>query len=132
MELKRINEDCDDYEYLTEMAEVRRLKLGNTWYKFLVYGDEVDNVPHFHLYPIGGSNHDEICIKLDKPEYFIHGIYTNMLDSKERRDLRRELKTEDQDGVTLWNLMRLNWNGMHPEGYVKNEMPDYSELPDKK
>ena len=131
MKLERISVSNDGYEYLSEMAEVRRAELGGTVYRFLVFGDEGENIPHFYLHPLGGKKSDEICIRIDKPEYFIHGVYTKTLNTKERKDLRRILSEEDE-GITFWDLIRCNWNGMHPDSRVSPGMPDYRKLPDKK
>ena len=69
----------EGYEYLAEMAEVDRVKIGGQLYLVNVFGDEGENVPNFHLHPKGGNKKDDVIIRIDKPEYFFTGITTEYL-----------------------------------------------------
>ena len=129
MDLPIINED--DSEYLVEMAEVGRRKLGKIQYKFLVFSNEGKNVPHFHLRPVNkGIKGQDVCIRLDAPEYFDHNPkYKKRLNHSEKKDFIEFLNEEDE-GVTFWDLVRLNWNWTFPDRKISPGMPDYSQLPD--
>ena len=120
-----------DNEYLVEMAEVGRHKLGKIQYKFLVFSNEGKNAPHFHLRPANKRiKGQDVCIRLDVPEYFDHNSkYKKRLNHSEKKDFIEFLK-ETKDGITFWDLVRLNWNWTFPDKEISPCMPDYSKLPD--
>ena len=118
-------------QYLYEMAEVDRIELGGKLYIVDVFADEGDNKPHFHLHPKGGRKKDDIIIRIDVPEYFLHGSYSKTLNDKEKKELISAL-SDEYDGELLWEAIRCGWNRLHRNKRVDAEMPDYSELPGKK
>ena len=126
MDLPIVDENS---EFLVEMAEICRRKLGKTYYRLCVFSDE-GPLPHFHLHPANGVDKDkDVCIRLDVPEYFDHNPkYKKRLNAKEKKQLIGYLKEEDE-GITLWDLMRRDWNQLYPNYRVAPVMPDYSKLP---
>ena len=131
MKLERISDSSEGYEYLAEMAEIDRITIGGQLYLVDVFGDEGENVPHFHLHPKGGKKSDDVVIRIDRSEYFLHGPYSRTLNSRERKELVSELNSE-YDGESLWNAIRRGWNRLHRDSPVNCPIPDYSKLPGKK
>lgn len=127
--IERVNNK--DTQYLYEMAEVDRIELGGKLYIVDVFADEGEDVPHFHLHPKGGRKKDDIIIRIDVPEYFLHGNYSKTLNAKEKKELISAL-SDEYDGESLWEAIRRGWNRLHRNKRVDVEMPDYSELPGKK
>lgn len=121
----------EETQYLYEMAEVDRIELGGKLYIVDVFADEGEDVPHFHLHPKGGRKKDDIVIRIDVPEYFLHGSYSRSLNSKEKKELIAALNSE-YDGESLWEAIRRGWNRLHRDKRVDLGIPDYSELPGKK
>ena len=121
----------EETQYLYEMAEVDRIELGGKLYIVDVFSDEGDYKPHFHLHPKGGRKKDDIVIRIDVPEYFLHGSYSRTLNTKEKKDLIAALNSE-YDGESLWEAIRRGWNRLHRDKRVDVEIPDYSELPGKR
>ena len=112
---------------LLEMAEVGRFDI----YKISIYGGEWP-IPHFHFY-IDDPNEGG-CIRLDKPEYFIHGNHTEKLNSKGRKNLIEWIKSPHKSfgkyGLTNWQIICIYWDDNNPN-YLFNkdaEMPDYTLL----
>ena len=107
----------------------KKLKNIQVW----VYQDE-GTKPHFHL--ISEEKNFFTAIRLDVPEYFLHGKYKDKLNSAERKALNVFLlKDYDDDLIkgTNWQFLRATWNSTSNEKYkckVKI-MPDYRDLPDK-
>ena len=128
MDLPIINEDND--EYFVEMAEVGRRKLGKISYKFMIYGNEGKN-PHIHLKPLNkGAKDQDVCIRLDVPEYFDHNPrYMKRLNHSEKKEFITYI-SEVRKGITRWDLWALTWNDTYPDNPVLTDMPDYSKLPD--
>lgn len=112
---------------LLEMAEVGRFDI----YKISIYGGE-GPIPHFHFY-IDDPNKGG-CIRLDKPEYFIHGNHTEKLNSKGRKNLIEWIKAPHKSfgkyGLTNWQVICIYWDDNNPN-YLFNkdaEIPDYTLL----
>lgn len=112
---------------LLEMAEVGRFEE----YRISIYGGE-GPIPHFHFYtnnPDAGG-----CIRLDKPEYFIHGNHKEKLSSKDRKNITKWLQSPHKSfgkyGATNWQVICIYWDDNNPtHPFNKDaEMPDYNLL----
>lgn len=112
---------------LLEMAEVGSFLK----YRICVYGKE-GSYPHFHFYkddPKTGG-----CIRLDVPEYSVHGSYTEKLNSKDRKKLVKWLmqphKSFGKYGLTNWRIICIYWDDNNPNYLFNKEasMPDYTKL----
>ena len=123
-------EDLEETQYLCEMAEVDRIIIGGQLYIVDFFADEGDYKPHFHLHPKGGSKKDEVLIRIDVPEYFLHSNYSKIFNSKEHKELINELRTEFR-GMSLYVQIRELWNRLHRDSIYDGPMPDYNKLPDK-
>ena len=125
MELRKINEEL---EFLAEMAKAGSF----LQYEVLIHPKEKEgNIPHFHLHVPGMSFDDDICIKLDKPEYFIHGSHSGMLNHKERKNLQVFLLSKRRN-ISRWDFLVDAWETAYPNKLVSaDSCPDYTELPAK-
>lgn len=124
--------DEEGFEYLAEMADVCRPTLSYGYVIVRINPKErTGDVPHFHLHLKDTKVKDDICIKLEGPEYFIHGTHTGTLNSRDKKKLQRALEEVD-DGMTNWEFLRRSWNRYYPDRRVSSrEIPDYRNLPDK-
>lgn len=109
---------------LLEMAEVGRFSS----YRVSIYGGE-GPIPHFHFYnkdPNRGG-----CIRLDKPEYFVHGNHNEKLSSKERKNMIEWLQSPHKSfgkyGLTNWHVICIYWDDNNQDYLFDKdaEMPDY-------
>ena len=95
--------------------------------------DPVDDVPHCHVI---NENGFECCVRLDVPEYFIHGEYTDMFPSKKVVDAFYESMKTLPDGVILpiefknsWEIAIWSWDFWNKAVvYSERGVPDYSKL----
>lgn len=122
----------DNNHTLLEMAQVGTFAR----YTCSVYGKE-GSVPHFHFYTrdkkISG------CIRLDAPDYFVHGKHKAKLNSKEKKQLIEWLNSFHEGykklGVklTIYSYICILWNDNNQNHLfdTPENMPDYSQLPVK-
>ena len=93
--------------------------------EILIYTDDTGMIPHFHFKSRDGLDG---CIRLDKPEYFIHGHHTSILNTKQIRSIVKFLKSPYKNrGISNWEHLIDSWNDNNskfefPEDYL---MPDY-------
>jgi hypothetical protein len=117
---------------LLEMAQVGTF----AGYTCSVYGKE-GSLPYFHFYTkdkkISG------CIRLDAPDYFVHGKHKAKLNSKEKKQLIEWLQSKETpfkkftDVLTVWEYICILWNENNLDAPMdlNIKMPDYSQLPCK-
>ena len=76
------------------------------------------------------------CIRLDVPEYFIHGKHKDKLSNNDIKNLIKDLnnQVDDDFDMTEYEFACLTWNkGMNDNKYkIKKpfKMPDYTKLND--
>ena len=131
MKLRRIDES-ENLDFLVEMADAGGFSANGNYYHAIVHPRENSGtVPHFHLHIDGTSYNKDICIKFDKPEYFIHGAHTDTLNSKGRKNLR-EFMVSERRGIGRWDFLVDAWETAYPESPVEaTKCPNYRLLPDK-
>lgn len=101
--------------------------------KLYVYGNE-GFYPHCHY--IDKDSNREICVRLDKPEYFCHGGKQQTFTSKEKEMFIQFMKYIPKDQKeTTWEWCKRTWNGFVEDSddnmdiiTLKNA-PDYTKLP---
>lgn len=89
-------------------------------------------IPHFHVY---GKNGFETCVKIQSPEYFLHGKYKDKFNGKEILALIEFLNSGSKSGEkTNWESLKSRWTNMHPDDPIPDniKMPDYTKLPRRK
>ena len=132
MELERIDRIDDSSDYLVEMPSRGRFVHKGKIYELIVhYRENPVGYPHFHMHAIGTSYDDDICIRLDVAEYFIHGNHVETLNSTGRKKLYNYLQEEiGNSSLTRWRILVSDWNEAFRPVDIK-EMPNYRRLPDK-
>ena len=56
--------------------------------EILIWTDDPGNIPHFHIRDRSTKGQEfNCCIRIDKPEYFIHTGKENKLNSKQIKNL---------------------------------------------
>lgn len=92
--------------------------------QIIIYTDDLGKIPHLHF----KSERLNGCIRLDRPEYFIHGHHTSTLNTKQIRSFVKFMKSPHRHGgMTNWEYTLMLWNDNNsevefPEDYP---MPDY-------
>lgn len=126
--------DENSEQYLIEMASTKDFKLSIGTVQALVRPRERGVIPHFHIHIMSDNSYNnDITIRLDKPEYFIHGNHTGMLNSKDRKKLANFMKEVYARSTTNWEYLVLKWENDHPDILIDmEECPNYRLLPDKK
>lgn len=119
----------DSSHTLLEMANVGKFDI----YTCSFYGEE-GPVPHFHFYNV--SKNIFGCIRLDKPNYFIHGKHKAKLNSKGKKQLIEWLNSKEtpfkkfMDKLTVWEYICILWNENNPDNIYNNDkIPNYENLP---
>ena len=105
-----------------------------TGFSLYVHNNDNGDRPHFHM----RKNDINVCIELERPEYFRQGDAheSGVLDEEEKQDLIELFQTVvdiekfKKAGITVWDMMCITWNWNNPDNEVSDdlEMPDYSKL----
>lgn len=96
--------------------------------KISAYGGERE-IPHFHVW--SKAKNFWCAIKLNTPEYFIHGKYVDILNNTQLKAVVKFLKStcaekESEKGETNWDFLKCDWNSTSRINYCTVEtMPDY-------
>ena len=105
--------------------------------KICVYGGE-KNIPHFHIEST--SSNFVCCVKIYEPYYFIHPGKEGTLNSAQREELDKYLRTKYKPAIgksneTIWERIADYWNNANPTYAVNRPnatQPDYNKLTDEK
>lgn len=93
-------------------------------------------IPHFHLRDPNNWERFHTCIKLTKPEYFLHEGKEDTLNTKQRKELQQFM----QGKITIpkyankfdnnWQLACFMWDINNSSVEIPDgvEMPDYKQL----
>ena len=97
-----------------------------------VYPNE-GQIPHFHLSNVNRTFN--CCIRIYENKYFKHGNYTDILNSKQCRQLNNYLKEicEKDNNKTIWEYIIFVWNDCNPNckypEYKKTDIqPHYENM----
>lgn len=96
--------------------------------KLSIYDNE-GLIPHFHI-----ENSDksfQCCVRLDKPEYFIHGSKTDTLSNTEIMKLIKILQSNVKSKkfkMTVYEYACLMWN--QGTSNIKNQISEDMDIPD--
>ena len=126
----------EDSGMLLEMARVGYMgKKGE--FEVYVRTDDPGNIPHFHLRDSATQGREfETCIELKKNKYFLHGGYTGVLNSSQRKCLADFMESPNQFfgnnyGATVyaWNTNNSSENiEIEKDGHGAIIMPDYRTI----
>lgn len=109
-----------------------RLKTDKPKYTVELRSDDNGNIPHFHVFNV--NKNFQTCVRIDKAEYFHHGVYVCVLNRKSRDALNELLQRQiDLDGETMTNWDRIvkAWNSNSARMSIATTAtcPDYTQLP---
>ena len=115
------------------LFEMAKIGVVNS-FEIIIWTNDPSNIPHVHIRDT--STHDDkfnCCVRLDKPEYFIHTGKENTLNSKQIKSLIEFFNDETNLGgykLTNWTKTLLYWNDNNSniELDLLSEMPDYTLL----
>ena len=114
---------------LLEMAQVG--KFSN--YKVYIYGGE-GPIPHLHFFTV--DNKISGCIRLDKPEYFVHGNHSDKLNHSDKKKFVEWISSNETPfkkfsaDLTVYRYIVITWNENNENYRIDEdiEMPDYTQL----
>ena len=127
------------------VLEAYTIRYGDKYKAYVNFGSDLrqnsgrsDNggIPHIHI-DINGKPYS--CIRLDKPEYFIHQDYRHELRGREKRRFLNFIQSEytgndytniPKTQITNWEYFAYKWNTIGPIKFVDigAGIPDYSDL----
>ena len=115
-----------------ELLEMARVGFTDDDYEVYVNTDDPGKIPHFHYRKKNDWNKFHTCIKIEKPEYFIHGNKDGILNNKQKKALINFLKSKPNNKRynTNWEVLVDLWNFNNSDVEVDEdlEMPDYKNL----
>ena len=103
--------------------------------ELIIWTDDSGNIPHFHLRDRSTKGEKfHSCIRIDKPEYFIHTGKENKLNSKQKKNLMAFLQQNTTLGtatITNWDKVIMYWNDNNSDVIIDSDIPipDYTLLP---
>lgn len=132
-------------------AEISPVLLDNVVYHVLIYPFECESCPpHLHLHIHYTDYSNDLCVGLDKPEYFWHDSDHQLIlpypfhinkykadDSEPKHRLSacqtlildNHLRSSYVDNVSCWDYLVMVWNHNNPDNRVHiDEIPNYCNL----
>lgn len=98
----------------------------------VVWTNDSGWIPHFHIFNNQNPNKATFnaCLKLETPEYFKHVHHTDVLNSKQLKQLVKLLQKEIKPGLTHWQQLIISWNMNNSKSEIPFDMPmpDYTSL----
>lgn len=137
--MRDIYSKIDELEDLTlreeDLLEIARIGFTSDGYEVYINTDDPGNIPHFH-YRKKGSWEGHTCIRLDKPEYFLHGNKQAILNNKQKKELIYFLSAKPLKAKkfgTNWEFLLSMWNVNNSDIEISEDvqMPDYNKLSGK-
>lgn len=123
-------------QQLSELEEMATIGRTTDNYEIIVFTNDPGKIPHFHYRDAstrGSVFHT--CIRLDKPDYFLHEGKTDKLNAKQKKELIKFLNANANKGKyfsgTNWNYLVAMWNNENnSDVYIDEDtiMPDYKQL----
>lgn len=128
MKLHLIDDLFDEYDILTEMAQIGYIGP----YQIYVHTNDPGNIPHFHIWDLStrGKNF-HTCVRIDCPEYFHPTGKEDVLNSKQRNELITFLQSPYRERKeTIWQHLIDTWNDNNSNVEIdeNTSMPNYTEL----
>lgn len=98
----------------------------------IVWTNDAGWIPHFHVFnnPNPKKTTFDACLKIETPEYFKHGPHTDILNSKQVKQIISLLQSEKEPGLTWWKYLISTWNANNSKAEIPTDlpMPDYTTL----
>lgn len=125
-------------EYLTESPSAQGFldpkgQFENKSKRLLYVYDNEGPIPHCHIVGLGPNGKKEVCVRLDKAEYFCHGRKQDKFTAKEKKMFINFINSKDKFGIIRWNWAASTWDGFAQNNENMLEInrkttPDYSML----
>lgn len=94
-----------------------------------VYGNEGENIPHFHITSI--DKKFSCCVQLFDNRFFTHGKHTSILHKKDWEVLDSWLRLSNSKNLdnTNWEYAKFIWTRLYKRDEFKDkEQPDYTMI----
>ena len=115
----------------TNLTEMARIGFTDDGFEVYINTDDGGNIPHFH-YRTKGTWEFHSCIKLEKAEYFEHEGKEGRLNTKQRKQLVKFLKSSNKSSKfdSNWERLIADWNANNSDTEVNEnlQMPNYLDL----
>ena len=99
----------------------------------MVYGDEGNVIPHFHIVSKYDDLDFECCVCICEQCYFRH-IAVFVLTGEQKIQLNTHLQQDsfDKNG-SIWQFIVHEWNRLNPDNLIQlsedTKQPDYTSIP---
>lgn len=120
-------------EFIKESMVLEMARVGylDSELEIYVHTNDPGNIPHFHVRDVetrGSKFHT--CIEIKTNKYFHHTGKEDVLNSHQRKELHKFLKSKDKYGEENWIVLIKEWNRNNSdmEIDIKQKMPDYKNL----
>lgn len=121
------------------MSRVGQISGNGVTFEIYVNTNDAGKVPHFHMRDMNEWDKFHTCIRIDAPEYFLHGTKQDTLSSKEKKLLadfmeaptRKALYDEHGNRINNWQYVCMLWDDNNSDVVIDPEIkqPDYRLLP---
>lgn len=125
-------------ENIYGMSRVGTISSKGATLEIYVNTNDAGKIPHFHLRDMNEWNRFHTCIRIDKPEYFIHENKQDTLTTKEAKELnefmisptRKPLFNENGQRISNWEYICMLWDDNNSDVMISEDVVqlDYSQL----
>ena len=101
------------FDKTVRLDEMARVGFIDGEYEVYVWTDDPGNIPHVHIRDTNSKGQNfETCVQLKTNKYFLHGPYTDRLNSKQRKAFaefmtspsrNKRYSTNYEYAVDMWN-----------------------------
>ena len=101
------------FDKTVRLDEMARVGFIDGEYEVYVWTDDPGNIPHVHIRDTNSKGQNfETCVQLKTNKYFLHGPYTDRLNSKQRKAFaefmtspsrNKRYSTHYEYAVDMWN-----------------------------
>ena len=124
-------EDYFETDIIEKVDTAELPKLGEC--SIIVYGDEGDRLPHFHLVNFNKNPKQSIdcCICINEPRYFIHGNHRGTLTDAQALALEKVMTSKSKifPERSVWGVTRGLWSIANSDKMLyRKRVPRYRDL----
>lgn len=120
------------------MSRIGEVSMHGTSFEIYVNTDDAGKIPHFHVRCKDDWSVFHTCVKIEVPEYFLHGSKQDTFNSKERKALqdfmtqptKKKLFDEDGNRMNNWQYTCMLWDSNNSDVEIDPEVmqPGYTLL----
>ena len=85
--------------------------------------------PHVHVVPTNGKS--DVCVRLDVPEYFVHGHHKGKFNNSQAKIFDTVMRQKSDNGKTIWERAVKIYNDVRSPKITLKKQPDYTRLNDE-